>query len=259
MARPLHVAVLTCGAHGYETAADLARLSCVRRVTVVESENLRPRGTWRRLRLAYSRKGPWGLAVAVMRKVRPPAPERASPPDDYLRVRRFHDTDGLAALQALGADLYVVDGTYILPESVFGIPELGTINLHCGYLPDVKGAPPVFWELYEGKASTGVSVHFVTADLDGGPIIARRRIGIDPAPSGDPVEYADRIWREVLRREGIEMLAEAVGSLAKGQVETIHQSTGEGRVYLHPDYRTVRALRRRVARRRKAPHLERED
>lgn len=251
--RVLRVAVLTCGAGGRETARVIGGLPEVSRATLVRAPSPGPKSLWGRLRRSFRRHGPTGPLRALLRRLKPPERRRPSDFEGHeISVDSFHDERGLAALESLDADLFVLDGTYILPESVFGMPRLGTINLHCGYLPDFKGAPPVFWELYLGRDETGVSVHFVTGDLDGGPIIDRRKVPIDPAPPGDPVAYADAVWRNVLRPTGLEMLADAVRSLARGQVETTPQAGDAGKVFRHPSHRQVEELRRRVAARRTA-------
>lgn len=247
----IRVAVLTCGPGGGETAKTLDGLAEVSRVTLVRAPSPKPAGLVARFRRSLRRHGPTGPLRALLRRVGSSEPD-VSPGfgGSEIRVESFHDEPGLRALAALDADLFVLDGTYILPESVFGMPRLGTINLHCGYLPDFKGAPPVFWELYEGVRETGVSVHFVTADLDGGPIIERRKVAIDPAPPGDPVAYAKAVWLDVLRPLGLEMLAEAVTKSAHGSVEGIPQSSDAGKVFRHPTHQQVKELRRRVAARR---------
>lgn len=232
-------------------ATVLQELPEVSGVALVCAPSPGPKGLWARLRRSFRRHGPTGPLRSLMRRL---SPTDTRPESDFegnvVRVASFHDERGLAALEAIEADLFVLDGTYILPESVFGMPDLGTINLHCGYLPDFKGAPPVFWELYEGVGETGVSVHFVTADLDGGPIIDRRKVAIDPAPPGDPVAYADAVYRNVLRPAGLEMMAGAVRSLAYGDVQTIPQTGEAGRMFRHPSHKQVKKLRRRVAARR---------
>lgn len=249
----IRVAVLTCGPGGGETAEKLSELPEVSRVTLVRAPSPGPTGLLARLRRSLRRHGPTGPLRALLRRLGSSEPD-ASPVfgGSEIRVESFHEEPGLGTLAALDADLFVLDGTYILPESVFGMPRLGTINLHCGYLPDFKGAPPVFWELYEGARETGVSVHFVTGDLDGGPIIERRKVAIDPAPEGDPVAYANAVWLDVLRPLGLEMLAEAVRKIAQGTVDGIPQSSDAGKVFRHPSHEQVKELRRRVAARRNA-------
>ncbi len=54
------------------------------------------------------------------------------------------------------------------------------INLHPSLLPAFKGLDAI-GQAFEAKvAETGVSVHYVTADLDGGPLIAQKRVPILP-------------------------------------------------------------------------------
>src|SRR6185437_9654269 len=49
----------------------------------------------------------------------------------------------------------------ILRRAVFTAPRLGTINLHKGKLPDYRGMPPAFWELWNDATSVGCTVHWV--------------------------------------------------------------------------------------------------
>lgn len=256
MSRPrLNIVVLTCSGLGYETAAAVSELDVVERTSVVRAEPRRPSTFRKRLKKAYRGHGPLGTLALILRKVTrmsrssdevlPEETEWAS-----FEVGRFEDDEGLALLRSLSPDIVIVDGTYILPASVFSLPTLGTINIHCGYLPDFKGAPPAFWEIYEGETSVGVTIHFVTEDLDGGDIIERRQFPLDPAPEGDPVEYAERVWRDVLRPAGWDMLRRAIRKAAQGTLDSIPQKSAEGRMFRSPSYREVRELRRRVRERR---------
>lgn len=250
----LKVAVLTCSSLGYQTADAISSLPEVSSVTVVESPPIRSRSMWRRLRLTYRRFGIVGTFLRVVKKVSQRNTRASVPegnPKHHFVVSSFHSEEGLRVLEDLAPDLMVVDGTYILQESVFSIPHLGTVNLHCGYLPDYRGSPPVFWELFEGEDTVGVSIHMVTADLDGGPILARRRFPIDPAPPTDPLEYCSTIWREVLRPAGIEMICNAIRSAAAGTLRAEPQPKDEGTTYRSPDFRQKKELRRRVAARRR--------
>ena len=262
MSGPLRVVVLTCGdpgsASGFESARAIAQVPGVEVVAVAVSPHRRPRGIRARLRQVYRRHGIPGLAGIPARKLRamlrrgggaPAAGQDTSVP--ALALDDFHAEASLAALRALAPDLAVIDGTYILKESVFSLPRLGAINLHCGRLPEYRGAPPAFWELYNGEREVGVTVHWVTAGVDEGPIIRQELVPLDPAPAGDPMRVVHEIWRDTLRPIGVRLLAEAVAAIAAGDGEGRRQDPAEGRTYRFPDYRTVRELRARVAGRRR--------
>ena len=69
------------------------------------------------------------------------------------------------------------------------------LNVHPSLLPDLKGLDTHERALAEGRAEHGCTVHFVTADLDAGPIVAQARV---PVLSGDD---AARLAARVLVEE----------------------------------------------------------
>ncbi len=54
------------------------------------------------------------------------------------------------------------------------------VNIHPALLPSFPGRTPIEDALAAGAAETGVTVHYVDESVDGGPIIAQERVGIDP-------------------------------------------------------------------------------
>ncbi|MFE9169435.1 formyltetrahydrofolate deformylase [Streptomyces kebangsaanensis] len=53
------------------------------------------------------------------------------------------------------------------------------INIHHSFLPSFKGAKPYHQAYEHGVKVVGATAHYVTADLDEGPIIAQEVIGVD--------------------------------------------------------------------------------
>ena len=145
----------------------------------------------------------------------------------------------------------MVAGTYVLQESVFSIPRLGSINLHSGKAPEYRGAAPGFWELYNGEREVGITIHRVAAALDAGDILVQETFPLDPAPAGDPLDYLERFRAEVLRPNGVRLLVQAVTELARGTARPRAQDPARARTYRSPDHRAVRQLRRRVRTRRR--------
>lgn len=85
------------------------------------------------------------------------------------------------------------------------------INTHPSILPAFPGKDAIGQALAHGAKVTGASIHFVDANLDGGPIIAQAAVPIEP---GDDVEALQtRIQHEEHR-----LLPDVVRSLARGEL-----------------------------------------
>ncbi|NVK20892.1 MAG: phosphoribosylglycinamide formyltransferase [Kangiellaceae bacterium] len=77
-------------------------------------------------------------------------------------------------------DLLVLAGFMRILSSEFVQHYLGKIvNIHPSLLPKYKGLHTHRRVLENGDTEHGTSVHFVTAELDGGPIIAQRKITVE--------------------------------------------------------------------------------
>jgi peptidoglycan/xylan/chitin deacetylase (PgdA/CDA1 family) len=164
---------------------------------------------------------------------------------------RLHTTPALhaeATLQTVrdfAPDLGLVLAAPVLKPPLFEIPRLGTINLHKGLLPDFRGMPPAFWELYTGGSELGCTIHRVEAGLDTGPVLLQRRLPRRPHATvrGAALE---------LDRVGVEMTCEAVGLMLGGAPSWTPQGTG-GRTFTKPTLAQEAELRRRL----RTPHPER--
>ncbi len=88
-----------------------------------------------------------------------------------IESNNIHFGDTLSKVREWGPDLGLSIGAPILKPSLFTIPVKGTINVHCGKLPDFRGAPPGFWEIFKGARQIGASVHWMNEGLDTGDII----------------------------------------------------------------------------------------
>ena len=76
---------------------------------------------------------------------------------NILQPTNLKDSDFIDELNGLNADLFVVVAFRMLPEIVWGMPELGTINLHASLLPQYRGAAPINWAIINGEKETGVT------------------------------------------------------------------------------------------------------
>lgn len=79
-----------------------------------------------------------------------------------------------ARLGGFGADLLVVVAYgLILPKAVLEIPRLGCVNVHGSLLPRWRGAAPIQRAIYAGDKETGVTIMFMEAGLDTGPMLLK--------------------------------------------------------------------------------------
>ncbi|GAA0197806.1 phosphoribosylglycinamide formyltransferase [Kangiella japonica] len=77
-------------------------------------------------------------------------------------------------------DLIVLAGFMRILNSEFVQPYEGKmLNIHPSLLPKYKGLHTHRRALENGDTEHGVSVHFVTSELDGGPVIAQRTVKVE--------------------------------------------------------------------------------
>lgn len=95
-----------------------------------------------------------------------------------LQPLKFKNEEFLDELKSLKADLQIVVAFRMLPEIVWDMPRLGTINLHGSLLPDYRGAAPINWSVINGDQETGVSTFFIEKEIDTGNIIQQTIINI---------------------------------------------------------------------------------
>jgi len=103
-----------------------------------------------------------------------------------------------------GADLVVLARyMQILSDDLVGFLSGRCINIHHSFLPSFKGAKPYHQAHARGVKMIGATGHYVTADLDEGPIIHQ---DVETVTHADTPEDLVRKGRDVERR----VLAEAV-------------------------------------------------
>ena len=97
------------------------------------------------------------------------------------------DTDNVnsdefrSLLRERKVDLIVsISGTQFYGKRLREQTPAGIINCHGALLPRYRGLMPSFWTLSNNETEGGVSVHFVDAALDNGPIVVQRRYRIHP-------------------------------------------------------------------------------
>ncbi|SFG74079.1 methionyl-tRNA formyltransferase [Pedobacter insulae] len=95
-----------------------------------------------------------------------------------LQPLKLKDPVFVEALRSLEADLFVVVAFRMLPELVWQMPKMGTINLHGSLLPQYRGAAPINHVIINGEKETGVTTFFLKQEIDTGDIIFSDSIAI---------------------------------------------------------------------------------
>jgi peptidoglycan/xylan/chitin deacetylase (PgdA/CDA1 family) len=163
----------------------------------------------------------------------------ARPNVAFVSTLDIHGDDALASIRGFAPDVGLSLATPILKEALFSIPRLGTLNLHKGKLPDYRGMPPAFWELWNGETQIGCTIHHINAGLDKGDIVAQTTI---PRQRYSTLKGLQLTLDEV----GIDLTVEAVKTVLAGEARSQPQPPG-GRTYTKPTLEQVAVLRRRLA------------
>jgi methionyl-tRNA formyltransferase len=158
-------------------------------------------------------------------------------------VQNLHDPAVLSDLRNAAPDLGVVFGTRILRATLFTIPRLGMVNIHQGKLPNYRGMPPGFWELYNGEQSAGVTLHRVAAELDAGEILFRHTVDIRHSDTIESLQ--SRLHAAV-----VEHIASWITSVLSGDLPSHPRSETSGKLYTAPTVHERLELRKRLKRRR---------
>lgn len=130
-----------------------------------------------------------GIGVARARGIEAQAIEPGS-----FSSREAHEEAIDAALRAAGAEIVCLAGYMRLLGATFVERWSGRmINIHPSLLPLFKGLDTHRRALETGMRIHGCSVHFVTPETDGGPVLAQAAVPILPADGEE--ELAARVLK----------------------------------------------------------------
>lgn len=162
--------------------------------------------------LYRQRIGELAMDVVAIAGNHPRSALSATLPDDvpyhHLPITPDTKPQQEAALRALiaetGAELVVLARyMQVLSDALSADLAGRCINIHHSFLPGFKGARPYHQAHARGVKMIGATAHYVTADLDEGPVIHQ---DVEPISHADAPEDLVRKGRDIERR----VLAEAV-------------------------------------------------
>ena len=89
----------------------------------------------------------------------------------------------------------------IIPDDIVNLYKNKIINIHHGFLPAFKGAKPYHQAYERGVKIVGATAHYVTSELDEGPIIFQDTIQINHKHSiKDIIQLGRDIEKNVLSK-----------------------------------------------------------
>jgi methionyl-tRNA formyltransferase len=135
-----------------------------------------------------------------------------------LQPLKLKDPEFLHALSDWQADVFVIVAFRMLPEVVWQMPPLGSINLHGSLLPRYRGAAPINRAIMHGDSETGVTTFFLQHEIDTGRVIKREKMPIGPDMT------AGELHDEMMRL-GARVLVETVDAIASGDAHGVSQET----------------------------------
>jgi len=150
------------------------------------------------------------------------------PPERIFFAPSLKDPSTLEEIRSLSPDVGVsVMFDYILGKDFLNLFPKGCFNLHPSYLPYNKGAFANVWAIVD-RTPAGVTFHVVDEGVDTGPIVAQKRVRIEPVDTGET------LYRK-LERAGVELFMETWPEVEDGTYELKYQSPAEGKVHKRSD------------------------
>ncbi|MCZ2222191.1 MAG: methionyl-tRNA formyltransferase [Chitinophagales bacterium] len=129
-----------------------------------------------------------------------------------LQPEKLRNTEFIETLKKLKADIQVVVAFRMLPEVVWNMPPMGTINVHGSLLPQYRGAAPINWAIINGEKETGVTTFKLQHAIDTGNILLQTTIPISENETAGEVH-------DIMKEVGAELLLKTLQKLAEGKIK----------------------------------------
>jgi methionyl-tRNA formyltransferase len=133
-----------------------------------------------------------------------------------LQPSNLKDDGFIAMLRDFSADLFVVVAFRMLPEKVWMMPPMGTVNLHASLLPSYRGAAPINHAIINGDKITGVTTFLIEKEIDKGKILMQEKTDIGDAETAGNLH--DR-----LKLLGASLLLKTIVAMTEGSIDPVPQ------------------------------------
>jgi methionyl-tRNA formyltransferase len=137
---------------------------------------------------------------------------------NILQPTNLKDETFLAELKSLEAQLQIIVAFRMLPEKVWNMPPMGSLNLHGSLLPHYRGAAPINHAVMNGEKESGVTTFFLKHAIDTGDIIFREK-----CPIGEN-ETAGEL-HDKLMEIGAQLIVKTANAVLLGDYEQVPQDS----------------------------------
>lgn len=137
-----------------------------------------------------------------------------------LQPEKLKNPEFISELKSLNADLQIVVAFRMLPEVVWSMPPMGSVNLHGSLLPQYRGAAPINWAVINGETETGVTTFKLKHEIDTGDILLQQSFPIGENETAGEVH--DR-----MKEIGAQLLVKTVQQLAAGVLAEKPQTSNQ--------------------------------
>ncbi len=134
-----------------------------------------------------------------------------------LQPEKLKNPEFVDELKSLNADLQIVVAFRMLPEIVWNMPPMGTINLHGSLLPQYRGAAPINWAIINGEKETGVTTFKLKHEIDTGDILLQKKIKIGET------ETAGNLY-DRMKEIGAELLLQTINNITENKIQEVPQT-----------------------------------
>jgi methionyl-tRNA formyltransferase len=134
-----------------------------------------------------------------------------------FQPENLRDEDFINDLKQLDGDIFIVVAFRMLPEVIWRMPPMGTVNLHASLLPQYRGAAPINHVLINGETKTGITTFFIDSNIDTGNILMRKEVLISQDENAG--ELHDR-----LMKLGARLVIETIKGIADNAITPVQQS-----------------------------------
>jgi len=136
---------------------------------------------------------------------------------NILQPEKLKNVAFIEELRSLHADVQVVVAFRMLPEIVWNMPPVGTINVHASLLPQYRGAAPVNWAIINGEKETGITTFKLQQEIDTGNILLQEKISIGEKETAGELH-------DHLKILGADVLVKTIKAIASGAIKETQQS-----------------------------------
>jgi hypothetical protein len=138
----------------------------------------------------------------------------------------IHSPQAISRIRYCQPQLLLIYGAPIIRKSLQEIPPLGTLGIHHGKVPEYRGKKTLFWAMYNGEPTAGVTIQRINDVLDGGDVVESGEVSV-----GARLPW--RVWKE-LEDTGFRLYLKAVLDVCHGRATFRPQQGLTKKIYRDP-------------------------